>query len=133
MYDIRSQDNYEPIWHYAKHIEKRTSNPITRMYSFRWGMRENVFQFLRSELQNGTINISWNEMIDAAEDAESLQSLYLRRNYLVGSATRYDNPYGFEVDQEGFVQIYTDGACLGNGKPGAKAGIGVYFNDHHTL
>lgn len=133
MYDIRSQDNYEPIWHYVKHIEKRISNPLTRAYSLRLGMRDNVFQYLRSELQNGTISISWNDMIDGAQDAEWLQSLFHRKKYLVGSGTWNDNPYGFEVDQEGFVKIYTDGACLGNGKPGAKAGIGVYFNDHHTL
>ena len=28
---------------------------------------------------------------------------------------------GFRVD-EGYVQVYTDGACPANGKPGAKAG-----------
>ena len=25
------------------------------------------------------------------------------------------------------INVYTDGACSNNGKPGAKAGIGVYF------
>ena len=25
------------------------------------------------------------------------------------------------------IKVYTDGACSNNGKPGAKAGIGVYF------
>jgi ribonuclease HI len=27
------------------------------------------------------------------------------------------------------VSVYTDGSCLGNGKEGAKAGVGVYFPD----
>jgi ribonuclease HI len=30
-----------------------------------------------------------------------------------------------------YVVCYTDGACLGNGQYGARAGIGVYFGDDH--
>lgn len=33
----------------------------------------------------------------------------------------------------GFVKVYTDGACTKNGKMGAKAGIGVWFNEDHPL
>ncbi|KAJ0181330.1 hypothetical protein K1T71_003415 [Dendrolimus kikuchii] len=40
---------------------------------------------------------------------------------------------GFEVDHEGYVQVYTDGACSSNGKNGAKAGLGVYWGDRHIL
>lgn len=39
----------------------------------------------------------------------------------------------FEVDSEGYVQVYTDGACSANGRNGAKAGLGVYWGDGHTL
>ena len=33
------------------------------------------------------------------------------------------------------INVYTDGACINNGKPNAKAGIGVYFgpNDNRNL
>lgn len=34
---------------------------------------------------------------------------------------------------ENFVVVYTDGACENNGRPNAKAGIGVWFGDEHPL
>lgn len=39
----------------------------------------------------------------------------------------------FQVDDEGYVVVYTDGACTQNGRRGAKAGIGVWFGDNHDL
>lgn len=41
--------------------------------------------------------------------------------------------YDFEMDEQGFVHIYTDGSCVNNGKSGAKAGLGVYFGEDHPL
>lgn len=40
---------------------------------------------------------------------------------------------GFETDDDGFVQVYTDGACSSNGKNGARAGLGVYWGEGHHL
>ncbi|KAJ8975890.1 hypothetical protein NQ317_011361 [Molorchus minor] len=34
---------------------------------------------------------------------------------------------------DGYVEVYTDGACENNGKPNAKAGIGVWFGEEHPL
>jgi ribonuclease HI len=39
----------------------------------------------------------------------------------------------FLTDANGLVLVYTDGACSNNGKYGAKAGIGVWFNHNHPL
>lgn len=39
----------------------------------------------------------------------------------------------FEMDNDGYVQVYTDGACSANGKTGARAGLGVYWGDGHPL
>lgn len=39
----------------------------------------------------------------------------------------------FEVDNDGFVVVYTDGACSGNGHSGAKAGLGVFWGEGHSL
>ncbi|OXA56000.1 ribonuclease H1 isoform X2 [Folsomia candida] len=39
----------------------------------------------------------------------------------------------FQVDEEGYVTVFTDGACSANGKKAAKAGIGVWFGDDHEL
>ncbi|ODN03562.1 Ribonuclease H1 [Orchesella cincta] len=40
---------------------------------------------------------------------------------------------GFSVDEEGYVVVYTDGACTKNGNKAAKAGIGVWFGSGHPL
>ena len=47
--------------------------------------------------------------------------------------TSRNNSQYFKVDEEGFVVVYTDGACSGNGQIGAKAGFGVWFGDGHDL
>lgn len=39
----------------------------------------------------------------------------------------------FMEDRDGFVHVYTDGACENNGKSTAVAGLGVYFGDGHPL
>lgn len=43
--------------------------------------------------------------------------------------TKYELP----VDEDGFVHVFTDGACENNGRVNAKAGLGVWFGDNHPL
>lgn len=45
----------------------------------------------------------------------------------------YIGGYEFQIDEEGYVIVYTDGSCIGNGKSNACAGYGVYFADNHPL
>mgnify|MGYP001195193291 CR=1 FL=1 len=33
------------------------------------------------------------------------------------------------IDNTNMIEVYTDGSCLGNGRKGARAGIGIYFGD----
>lgn len=40
---------------------------------------------------------------------------------------------GFKTTGDGFVVVYTDGACSQNGRVGAKAGVGVWFNHNNPL
>ena len=42
-------------------------------------------------------------------------------------------PGEYITDKDGYVSVYTDGACSGNGRESAKAGIGVWFGDDHPL
>ena len=37
------------------------------------------------------------------------------------------NDMGLNVGEDGFVHVYTDGACSQNGQKGAKAGYGVWW------
>lgn len=46
---------------------------------------------------------------------------------------RRSDKSGFEEDGEGYVQVYTDGACSSNGRQGARAGLGVYWGDGNSL
>ena len=39
----------------------------------------------------------------------------------------------FCADEDGFVQVFTDGSCQENGKKGAKAGAGVYFGPGNQM
>lgn len=41
--------------------------------------------------------------------------------------------YDFDTDPLGYVQVYTDGSCVNNGKKDARAGLGVYFGEDHPL
>ncbi|GBP18568.1 Ribonuclease H1 [Eumeta japonica] len=40
---------------------------------------------------------------------------------------------GFEVGDDGYIQVYTDGACSENGKSNARAGLGVFWGENHPL
>jgi hypothetical protein len=44
-----------------------------------------------------------------------------------------ENKMKFTMDSEGYYVVYTDGACINNGKYGAKAGVGVWFGENHPL
>ncbi len=97
------------------------------------GMKPHIYCELRDEVINDeNFELTWNEVVEAAEDAEWLSSLRFRKSNYVGAKTPRRNPEGFRVNKEGFVIVYTDGACLRNGQPDAQAGIGVWFgHDHH--
>lgn len=41
--------------------------------------------------------------------------------------------YSFLQDEDGYVHVYTDGSCEGNGTAAACAGLGVYFGEGHAL
>ena len=37
------------------------------------------------------------------------------------------------INSDGYLVVYTDGACQMNGSKSANAGIGVYFGPHHPM
>lgn len=39
----------------------------------------------------------------------------------------------FTVDDNDYVEVYTDGSCINNGTKKARAGLGVYFGEDHPL
>ncbi|XP_034841390.1 ribonuclease H1-like [Maniola hyperantus] len=49
------------------------------------------------------------------------------------SLSKTNGSNNFKTDSNGYVHVYTDGACSANGKKGAKAGLGVYWGEGHPL
>lgn len=41
--------------------------------------------------------------------------------------------HSFSEDDDGYVHVFTDGSCEGNGTNKAVAGLGVYFGEGHAL
>lgn len=39
----------------------------------------------------------------------------------------------FLYDDDGYVNVWVDGSCRGNGQPGARAGYGVFYNYDHRM
>lgn len=97
------------------------------------GILPNILDMLREDVVENQVNLKWDDVTEAAQDAEFLLSLYKRKNLKIGHKTPVSNCEHFKVDADGFIIVYTDGACPGNGKPGAKAGIGVWFGKDHRL
>ncbi|KAH0948776.1 hypothetical protein HN011_005034 [Eciton burchellii] len=48
-------------------------------------------------------------------------------------SSEQDNKVHFIMDEDGYVNVFTDGACSSNGYENARAGIGVWFQDNHPL
>ena len=57
--------------------------------------------------------------------------------HLDQSDYEYTAPKGkssnYNVDKDGYVNVYTDGACASNGRDNSRAGIGVWFGDKHPM
>lgn len=46
---------------------------------------------------------------------------------------RHVDDLGFTINEDGYTEVYTDGACPNNGRDGAKAGVGVWWGDLHEM
>ena len=81
--------------------------------------------------RRNNVHLTWSELVEAVQDAEWLSTLLYRKQHYIGSRTSRRNEEKFQVDDDGHVIVYTDGACLRNGQPDAQAGIGVWFDYDH--
>ncbi|XP_039282110.1 ribonuclease H1 isoform X2 [Nilaparvata lugens] len=77
-----------------------------------------------------------------ADSDESEEAAHLGKCNIVDEVDGYSDGWlrhyvpdasGFLISPDGVVIVYTDGACTNNGRQGAKAGIGVWFNHQHPL
>lgn len=98
------------------------------------GIREEISNKMRGEIKDQKEEFLWSTLTEAAQDAEWLWSLHHRKTHRGGMAlSRSYNFQDFSLDDDGYVIVYTDGACLRNGQPDAVAGLGVWFGEDHFL
>jgi ribonuclease HI len=94
--------------------------------------------------ENGMLKFSkfssgdgWNDQAETEEKINHIDQIMKRRTSSSSEEADASPPqkkskYDFS-ENNGYVVVYTDGACENNGKPGAKAGIGVWFGNNHPL
>ena len=125
-----------------KFIERygKVNNPVfanfrrkTKIACLVEGLSSDIFNQLHNRFKNYTkIFFTWNELVEGAEDAESLIDLHFKQSNFVSQdyISYYDE---FKIDSDGYVSVYTDGACSNNGYSNAQDGIGVWFSDRLFL
>ncbi len=69
---------------------------------------------------------------DASDDKPNKKSKKDNGEIPVKRLTKYGK-HSFMEDEEGYVHVFTDGSCEGNGTNKAVAGLGVYFGESHAL
>ena len=56
-------------------------------------------------------------------------------NVIVSDTLEIENNYHNDTDDdidEDVIRVYTDGACIDNGKPYARAGYGIWFGENDS-
>lgn len=90
-------------------------------------------------LQNCFITVIQAAAMDEAEGAPSNKKIKLDNSFnykypdLETIGSRKLKNMEFPINKDGYVLVYTDGSCRGNGKASAVAGYGVYFDENHPL
>ena len=95
------------------------------------GITRNISENLNPVVRLNPNKYKFAQLVDAVQNAEWIYTLRRKELCLFGQEAPANNLHRFDVDQDGFVVVFTDGACPGNGQPGAKAGIGVWFNHNN--
>ena len=140
-----TQQEHQRIWSFASFINEKFVEQYgqegncapdfvkrTKINCLLNGMRREIYNLLRPDIKNclGN-NLTWDKAVEGATDAEWLKDLHQKEANRGSEPDYYDNQDNFEIDEEGFVHVYTDGACINNGTPNAQAGIGVWFGYRH--
>ncbi|XP_012525622.1 ribonuclease H1 [Monomorium pharaonis] len=85
-----------------------------------------------SSLSKRTLSTS-NDTNESNEQPNKKRKITSDNCFLSAQCLDQDDKVNFIVDEEGYVNVFTDGACTLNGYKNARAGIGVWFQDNHPL
>lgn len=90
-----------------------------------------------AEVEGLPDNVAKERKRKADLSSESSSSSYKQPKYdskiWEPAGTMHIGSLEFQIDEEGFVIVYTDGSCFNNGQKNACAGYGVYFGEDHPL
>lgn len=105
---------------------KKLSSFKAKRSASTWQERKALSKVLSSKLCN-KVPEAKKIKLDSENKTESINSVKPNSSSTSSQQTNYI------VDADGYVNVYTDGACSSNGRKNAKAGIGVWFGDNHSL
>ncbi|KAL6420459.1 hypothetical protein ACFW04_014447 [Cataglyphis niger] len=70
---------------------------------------------------------------DTNEQPSKKRKIASNADFIFTASSDQDSKVDFIMDENGYVNVFTDGACSSNGYKNARAGIGVWFQDNHPL
>ena len=119
---------------YSRSRSSRRFRQFRRQTKKAWllnGILEEIKPYVVADQLTGIKN--WHHIIAVVQKAEAIAILQKKLEYK-HQPTYLENSIvkdAQQVDEDGFLIIYTDGACLNNGRRDAKAGIGIWFGRDH--
>lgn len=124
--------NREYEYTFGRHCDSRHRRHTKTNWLFN-GMRNDIWRVMNKDVTNRDIDrYNWLEICESAQDAEWFIDLSSKRHEMMrqpsGLSHRIDD---FLFDEDEYIHVYTDGACLGNGRGNPVGGIGVFFNHNH--
>jgi len=81
----------------------------------------------------GANDINDNEINEQPSKKRKIVLNTLSNSFTTAQCLNQNKKADFIVDKDGYVNVFTDGACSSNGSKNAQAGIGVWFQDNHPL
>lgn len=70
---------------------------------------------------------------DTANDTKPTKKVKKDNGEITATRLSKYGEHSFLEDDDGYVHVFTDGSCEGNGTAKAVAGLGVYFGEGHAL
>ena len=87
---------------------------------------------VESSINNNT-SLSKRSRDEQNNEKETVPKKKLKTDEDTAMIRKTYGKHTFLEDSNGYVHVYTDGSCEGNGTKNAVAGLGVYFDENHPL
>ncbi|XP_012056538.1 PREDICTED: ribonuclease H1-like [Atta cephalotes] len=115
----------------SKIVKSARSQTLPKQLFTLGGKQSAIIQTKLSSISKRTLSTSddSNEHPNKKRKITDISNNCLR----LAQCLNQDDKVDFIMDEDGYVNVFTDGACSSNGYKNARAGIGVWFQDNHPL